>query len=143
MTTLPASPAQRIAVQVGPDEMAGTDPYAMGFCVAAYATSDTREVATPSVRGLPRTSATASSQASLSRSGTPTGRSSLPPGSPTRKRPAWSSPGTSARRDGAKKAPQPFDCGAFGVKSYSSHLMKPDAACWCSLLPPAVATAPR
>jgi hypothetical protein len=45
MTTLIASPAQRIAAQVGPDLMVGTDPYALGFCVASYDASDSREVA--------------------------------------------------------------------------------------------------
>jgi hypothetical protein len=45
MTTLLASPAQRIAAQVGPDAMLGTDPYALGFCVVSYNTSDSREVA--------------------------------------------------------------------------------------------------
>jgi predicted histidine transporter YuiF (NhaC family) len=45
MTTLIASPAQRIAAQVGPDAMLGTDPYALGFCVASYNASETREVA--------------------------------------------------------------------------------------------------
>lgn len=45
MTTLIASPAQRIAAQVGPDAMVGTDPYALGFCVASYDASENREVA--------------------------------------------------------------------------------------------------
>lgn len=45
MTTLIASPAQRIAAQVDPDAMVGTDPYALGFCVAAYNASESREVA--------------------------------------------------------------------------------------------------
>jgi tetrahydromethanopterin S-methyltransferase subunit C len=39
------SPAQRIAGHVDPATMAGTDPYALGFCVMSYDASESREVA--------------------------------------------------------------------------------------------------
>lgn len=45
MSTLLSTPAQRIAAQVDPGTMAGTDPYALGFCVASYNASEAREVA--------------------------------------------------------------------------------------------------
>lgn len=45
MSTLLSTPAQRIAAQVDPGTMTGTDPYALGFCVISYDASDSREVA--------------------------------------------------------------------------------------------------
>ena len=45
MSTLLSTPEQRIAARVDPGTMAGTDPYALGFCVMTYDASDSREVA--------------------------------------------------------------------------------------------------
>lgn len=45
MSTLIASPQQRISISVDPTVMAGTDPYGLGFPVFDYVVGGDREVA--------------------------------------------------------------------------------------------------
>lgn len=49
--TLIANPGTRLAARIGPDEMEGTDPYGLGFCVSRYSNTGEREIAVYDIGG--------------------------------------------------------------------------------------------